>query len=52
MKLGTTYTQNTFSKGIINWSQTQFLEGHSSAQFSSNPNQTPPDPANQGLQDY
>ncbi len=28
--------------GVIvrHWSQTQFLEGHSSAQFSSNPNQT------------
>ncbi len=24
----------------MHWSQTQFLEGHSSAQFSSNPNQT------------
>ncbi len=25
---------------LNHWSQTQFLEGHSSAQFSSNPNQT------------
>ncbi len=25
---------------LTHWSQTQFLEGHSSAQFSSNPNQT------------
>ncbi len=25
---------------LYHWSQTQFLEGHSSAQFSSNPNQT------------
>ncbi len=25
---------------LDHWSQTQFLEGHSSAQFSSNPNQT------------
>ncbi len=25
---------------IAHWSQTQFLEGHSSAEFSSNPNQT------------
>ncbi len=25
---------------LIHWSQTQFLEGHSSAQFSSNLNQT------------
>ncbi len=25
---------------IRHWSQTQFVEGHSSAQFSSNPNQT------------
>ncbi len=27
---------------IDHWSQTQFLEGHSSAQFSSSPNQTHP----------
>ncbi len=27
-------------KPLWHWSQTQFLEGHSSAQFSSNPNQT------------
>ncbi len=27
-------------EGLRHWSQTQFLEGHSSAQFSSNPNQT------------
>ncbi len=25
---------------LMHWSQTQFLEGHSSAQFSPNPNQT------------
>ncbi len=25
---------------LNHWSQTQFLEGHSSAQFNSNPNQT------------
>ncbi len=25
---------------LTHWSQTQFLEGHSSAQFCSNPNQT------------
>ncbi len=30
------YESNT----LIHWSQTQLLEGHSSAQFSSNPNQT------------
>ncbi len=35
---------------LQHWSQTQFLEGHISAQFSSNQKQT--DPANQGLQDY
>ncbi len=29
-----------FFEGVNHWSQTQFLEGHSSAQFSSNPNQT------------
>ncbi len=37
---------------LSHWSQTQFLEGHSSAQFSYNPNQNTPDPDNQGLQDY
>ncbi len=27
-------------RALAQWSQTQFLEGHSSAQFSTNPNQT------------
>ncbi len=31
---------NQDCKALQHWSQTQFLEGHSSAQFSSNPNQT------------
>ncbi len=30
-----------FTWTLLHWSQTQFLEGHSSAQFSCNPNQTP-----------
>ncbi len=32
--------ENEISISIKHWSRTQFLEGHSSAQFSSNPNQT------------
>ncbi len=30
----------SFKWHLEHWSQTRFLEGHSSAQFSSNPNQT------------
>ncbi len=31
---------NNSLEPLRHWSQTQFMEGHSSAQFSSNPNQT------------
>ncbi len=34
------YFCSNLKLSIDHWSQTQFLEGHSSAQFSSNPNQT------------